>query len=393
MNSRAIKFLAAVSFVISFFVSQLPGQTWQEFAVAPYVNKQLSPDIDGSIVVWQEEVEYEGLRDWDILGSDIYDSSGDSLLYIAEYLEDQVTPVISGNLVAFSSFVQTDYDILASDISDVEAIDTFSVSSQIDIDEQNPAIGGNTVVWQDDRYQYLQTEPDMDVFGADIHNRENIVDFLVTPYGYDQQIGYDQQKPAIWRNRVVCQTDYFGDSDIMLSDIWLRDNPTESAVFYDAGEQTNPAISGDIVVFQDDAAGDSDIFAADISNPDAPQIFQVVYVAGEQVNPDIDGNIVVWQDNYAGNWDIYGYNLTTGREFIICDDEYSNQMNPAISGNIVVWEDDRDGLWQIYAMILDGPEIADCDVNPDGDLNGDCKVDISDLAIFAANWLRDELTW
>jgi len=392
MKSMAIKCLVAVSFIIAICVPQLPADTWQEFAVAPFDYDQLSPDIDGSIVVWQEEVEYEGVRDWDIFGSDIDDFTGESLLYIAEYLDDQITPVISGNLVAFSSYVETDYDILASDISDPETIDYFPVSQQIYVDEQNPAIHGNTVVWQDNRYEDSQAGSDMDVFGADVHSIDYIVDFLVTPYGHDDQIGYDQQKPAIWRNRVVSETNYFGDFDIMSSDVWLKDNPDESAILYDEGQQTNPAISGDIVVWQDDASGDSDIYAADISNPDLPEIFEVAFVEGQQVNPDIDGNIVVWQDNYAGNWDIYGYNITTGREFVICDNGY-DQKNPAISGNTVVWEDNRDGVWQIYAIILDGSKIADCEVNPDGDLNGDCKVDLSDLAILSANWLRDELVY
>jgi beta propeller repeat protein len=404
MKSMAIKCLVAVRFSIAFCVPQLPAETGEEFAVYPSFNDQLSPDIDGSIIVWQEFVEgvIEGdggpvtVQDWDVYGLDLSGTLGADLLYISTYLDDQITPVISGNLVAFSSYVDTDFNIWAADITEIDdegnGVDYIAVSEQPYVDEQNPAIHGNTVVWQDDRYQQEGSVSDLDVFGADIHNIDSIVDFLVTPYGHDDQIGYDQQKPAIWRNRVVSETNYFGDYDIMSSDVWLKDNPDESAVLYDEGQQTNPAISGDIVVWQDDAFGDSDIFAADISNPDSPEIFEVAFVGGQQVNPDIDGNIVVWQDNYAGNWDIYGYNITTGREFVICDNGY-DQKNPAISGNIVVWEDDRDGLWQIYAIILDESEIADCDVNPEGDLNGDCKVDLSDLAIFSANWLRDELTW
>ena len=107
--------------------------------------------------------------------------------------------------------------------------------------------------------------------------------------------------------------------------------------------------------------------------------------------PAISGNIVVWQDDLGGTWDIFGYNITTGEEFEIYVDEFSNQKNPAISGNTVVWEDDRDGPWRIYAMTLDGWEIADCDVNLVGDLNGDCIVDMRDLAKLSSNWLRDEL--
>lgn len=393
MNSKAFVFVVVFSFFLAIFVPQILAQTWQEFAVSGSDNDQYYPDIDGGIVVWQEDFTADGYG-WDICGSDVSDPSVESFFYVAADADDQIEPSISGNIVAFSAFVETDYDIWASDITDTENVSVFAISQLIDINEQSPAVHGNTVVWQDNRFEDTSGPSDIDIIGADIYDRESITTFLVTPYVYDGQTGHDQQYPAIWRNKVVCETTYFGDSDIMFSDIWLRDNPDELPVFYGEYTQINPAISGDMVVWQGDDQGDMDIYAADISNSDQPEIYIVGYGENPQENPDIDGNIIVWQEEveYGGvrDWDIHGYNFTTGQEFVICNNEY-DQMNPVISGNIVAWEDNRSGVWQIYAMILGGAEVAGCDVKQAGDLNADCIVDMYDLAILSSNWLRDEL--
>lgn len=377
MKSKAFKCLVTVFCCTAFFVSQSSSAAWEEFAVSPFTNDQLSPDIDGDIIVWQEKVEYNGQLDWDIYGIDIFDSTG-NLIFIAEYNDDQVTPVISGNNVAFASFVETDFDVLIADITDVANIDVFAVSQQVNIDEQAPAIHGNTVVWQDDR------NVDVDIFVLDIINGSTTGDYIVTSNTSDQQA------PAIYRNRVVSQDKSSGYWNIVSQDIWLRGDPKEYSVTTDQGAQQAPAISGDIVVFHDDIYGDNDIFAADISGPGIPDIITIASIEGEQTNPDIDGNIIVWQDKWSGNWDIYGYNLTTGVEFLITDNPY-DQTNPVISGNIVAWEDNRDGNWQIYAVELDGAEIAKCLTDIQGDLNGDCHVNLADLAILSANWLTCDM--
>jgi beta propeller repeat protein len=75
----------------------------------------------------------------------------------------------------------------------------------------------------------------------------------------------------------------------------------------------------------------------------------------------ISGDIVVWQDNRNGNWDIYGYDLSTGKEFPICDYRYSQcypqvtyvQENPGIFSIVVVWYDDRGKDIDIYGAKLE----------------------------------------
>ena len=144
------------------------------------------------------------------------------------------------------------------------------------------------------------------------------------------------------------------------------------------------------MVWGDNFFGDSDIFAAGIHEPARPIEFALSSRVSSQSKPDIDGHIVVWQDERNGNWDIFGYNLTTGREFLITDNEY-DQINPAINGNILVWQDNRSEYWNIYAVILDGPEFAQCLAPIEGDANGDCRVDFTDFALLTANWLECNL--
>jgi beta propeller repeat protein len=65
-----------------------------------------------------------------------------------------------------------------------------------------------------------------------------------------------------------------------------------------------------------------------------------------------------------------------------------DQELPDVHNDIIVWQDNRDGNWQIYAVLLDGPEIAQCLSRPEGDVNGDCKIDFADQALMASNWLE-----
>jgi len=201
----------------------------------------------------------------------------------------------------------------------------------------------------------------------------------------------DQQAPDIHGNIVAWQQQSVdSDWDIYYADITNPESPSVYDVA-DYEDQTNPAVYGERIVWQDYYYGNWDIFGIDIENPGA--IFAVADFNEQQVNPVIYGSIVVWQDDFYGDWDIFATDISdlnnledTGKEFQITDNP-ANQTNPAISGNVVVWQDDRNENWNIYAVILDGAEAAKCLTMPDGDIDGDCKVDFTDFALMAAGWL------
>jgi len=384
MRIRYLTTSTEVLFLAGLLASVGQGGDWQEFALWPTTDEQESPDIWGDIIVWQQFVAEYG--DYDIYIADINNPS-EPLVFVIGDANDQTSPAVYENMVVWQDYVvwegSADWDIRVADINNLAEPQIFAVSDVVDNNECNPAIHGNTVVWQDG------DAGDFNIYGADITDLSNPVEFPIAEFEHDQQ------SPAVYRTTVVWQDNFFGDWDIYAADIWQRNKPAEAAVSYIEKDQQSPAIWDNIVVWQDNFFGDWDIYAADISDfdrlsraePNDPVEFAITTNESSQTNPDIDGNIIVWQDNRNNNWDIFGYNLTTQKEFQITDESH-DQTNPAISGNVVVWQDNRNGNSEIYAVVLDGPEVARCESRTVGDVNGDCKIDFADFAIMASRWLE-----
>lgn len=392
--SNAKKYILLLLIFMAPCLCQAAGE-WREFPIWPTTDDQEMPAVygdpfdsaQGKLVVWQQFVAEFG--DYDIYVAEL-SGTEISLLFVLGEAADQINPAIYEDVVVWQDFILTDdggdWDISAADlsaaleagISDQNEVFVYPVTNIADNDEQNPAISGNIVAWEDG------PAGNADIYGADITDLANPTEFTIA--GFE----FDQSNPALYRTTVVWQDNFFGDSDIIAADIWQRNKPAEFDVVLLEHEQENPAISGDTIVWQDKFSGNWDIYAADISEPNNPAEFPIATGESSQINPAIDGNLIVWQDDRDGNWDIFGYNLTTGRRFRITDDP-ADQTNPAISGNTVVWQDNRDGNSQIYAVVLDGPEVAYCRTRMAGDINGDCKVDIDDFALMASNWLECNL--
>ena len=109
------------------------------------------------------------------------------------------------------------------------------------------------------------------------------------------------------------------------------------------------------------------IWGLDTNSSDGP--FAISSAPGE--HPATDGQYVVWSTpDTADNADIMGYDLSSGKEFTICDDAGA-QLHPAVSDGVVVWQDDRNGNWDIYGATIDcstdtaGPATPVC--TADGD--------------------------
>jgi len=124
-----------------------------------------------------------------------------------------------------------------------------------------------------------------------------------------------------------------------------------------AFHEIDPAISGDIVVWHDERNGQWDIYGHNLATG---QTFPVCVAGKDQVRPSVSGNIVVWEDRRNGHpeysGDIYGYDLSTGREFVVYEDTgpILHARRPEISGDWVVWSDYRSeaGGYGVYAHNL-----------------------------------------
>jgi len=353
---------------------------WNEFAVYLSQDIQLAPDVFDGRIVWQQYAQLDQDWSWDIYGADLLDEQVPYPIEVALYTADQEAPRIWGDFVVWQDNSETDWDVYLTDISDAAAPQDYLLTPYLD-DQARPAVHGNTVAWQHQIQDPDTGLLDWDIYAADVTDVSQ-----PSVYPLRSSMG-NQQNPAVHRNTVVWQDDIYDDWDILGADIWLRNKPEIFSVSLTYQHQQYPAVSDKTVVWDEEFSGeDFDILAADISNPANPRVFAVTTDPNAQMNPDIWGHLVVWQDNRNGNWDIYGYNLITRQEFQITNNSF-DQTFPSVSGNLVVWEDERTTVTNIYAVWLDGPEIAACSSRPDGDVDGNCRVDLNDFISFAQNWL------
>ncbi len=378
-----MKHVIYISLVFILTYSAAAGP-FNEFPVSSSDNPQEMPDVAGGVVVWQEY--WTAYGDYDVFGLDVMDESATK--FFLSWGDNQTHPKISGTRIVFQDdyYGVDDQDVILLDITDTDNPIDYIVAGTTN-NETHPAISGNTVVWQFNAGT-VET-PNWDIAAAEAVEPNNPTLFYV------DTSDPNQQSPAIDRDRVV-----YGevaaatpdDHDVWAVDIWNRNDFQYDAVAVETGvDDQQPAIDNDLVVWHETSAfGDDDIYLLDLSEKGAVKK-ALTTNPYDQRNVDISGHIVVWQDNRAGNWDIYGYNLVTGTEFAITDDEF-DQTDPAIDGTLVAWADMWTGTSNIYAAELSGDAIADCPAKVAGDVNGDCRTDMADLAQLAANWLACDLT-
>jgi beta propeller repeat protein len=314
------------------------------FPVMPGQGAQEHPAVSGSWVVWQQYNPTRG--DYDVVLADA-NNIADPLVLTIDDPNDQMHPALWESTVVWQEYSirrqSEDWDIFMVDaMGDEQGVAyVYPVSQEEGIDEQWPAIHGNTVVWEDAFPEWSN------IYGADVAFPADIRVFPVAAFDGNQVA------PVVWRDQVLWQDDFYGDWDIYVSDVWLINRVTEGPLAFMEYDQMQVAVGDGIAVWQDNTFGDWDIVGADISSIYGGRFFDDMGRDADQMNPAVSGGIVVYQDNRSGNWDIYARNLFTGMEQRLTKHK-TDQINPAISGNWVVWQDARDGDWQVYSLWMDG---------------------------------------
>ena len=326
----------------------VPGQ---EFVVSDGGGDKVAPSVSGDLVVWEDKRGGNS----DVYGKRLSPAGGE--FAVVAHPADQRRPAVSGGFVVWEDDRGDDWDIYGKNLA------AGADSPEIPIvvapgDQRKPKISGKKVVWEDWRKSSAQGF-DLDVYYKDLETDPEGSTGLEIPAPAG-----NQSNPAISGDTVVWEDDRTGEKNVYGKHL----HPAADEVFpvgTGSAWQDMPAISGSLVVWRQANGNDFDIFGRDLMAKDLAtgQVFQVTTNPSDQWSPAISGTVVVWADGRNGNSDTYGKDLATGREFRITHDA-SPQETPAIDGETVVWEDQRVGggtaygTWDIHGSNLDAAPAA-----------------------------------
>lgn len=270
---------------------------------------------------------------------------GDTVVW-TDYRNVNITDDIKN--LSMQDFFKLDADIYAYNISTGEEL-----QGQYELLQNVPDIYGDRVVWEDYRNATLPADGNNltaeDWLGLDVniymYNLSSWEDIQVTTNGSIQW------SPAIDGDLIVWEDARNGNWDVYMYDL---SSGEEIQITEDGSSQMNPVVSGEgLIVWEDNRNNNWDIYVYDLSSGEE---MQITPNGSDQIAPAIYGNIIVWEDyRNAGQTvydnispqelasldaDIYGYDMSTGEEFLVTEDE-SWQGEPAIYGNRIVWTDLR----------------------------------------------------
>jgi beta propeller repeat protein len=220
--------------------------------------------------------------------------------------------------------------------------------------EWRPEIYGNIIVWES--WQNDISDIYMYDLGAD-----------GIPYtdddGGETCITNDptssQQRPGIWENRIVYDSNENGRTDVYLYDITTG---VTTQITTDPNGQFNPKICGDIIAYVDNRNDNPDIYAYNLGTQTE---MQITTDPAPQRHPYVFGDIIAWTDFRSGyadvGMDIYMYKFSTGQEYAITNDEITQNWQ-YIRDNKIVWMDERN----VGQAKKDNKDIYMYDLGPDG---------------------------
>jgi beta propeller repeat protein len=205
-------------------------------------------------------------------------------------------------------------------------------------DQRHPAVGDSFVVYEDDR------SGDWDLYACAIGGSPGATP--PTPSASQTPVATgagDQQDPAVSGDLVVYQDDRHGNWDIALHDLGTG---RTRFLTTNKSDQVDPAIHGSTVVFADHRNGSWDIYSYDLKRG---TLKRLTTNKADQTAPQIGQGKVVYQDHRNGNWDVYECDLASGKERRLTRDRY-DQTAPQIdprpvagrTGNVVYVDDRRD---------------------------------------------------
>jgi len=388
-------------------------QTEHEFAVCTAPGRQRYPSISGDLIVWQDDRNGK----WDIYGYDLsVEQPQDREFVISEHPHNQEYPAVSGRFVIWGDRRNGTLDLYGYDLMDqVE----FEIASHPTVSLMQPDIDGDWVVWYDDRSGLYQ------VYACRL-------EFPIPDGGFEvlhvSPSDNAQGFPSVSGDRVVWhQQNSVGGYDIAGCNLQTG----ESFTVFEGGDGRYPSVSGTTVVWEDYRNGKdrTDIFGRDLASGG---VFEISATVAKQARPVIDGQTIIWQHN-EDLWAAYLLEPTVltviwpdGGQMLLAGSEQDilwQTEGPALEQVKLEFSADDGTNWHVIepnvpdtgAYVWQIPEVDSpvcrvrvgdvggsgaigvsasvftvfqCDPALTADLNGDCRVDIADFAVFAEQWTQ-----
>lgn len=255
--------------------------------------------------------------------------------------EDDFLSDISGSKIVLTRLSATSaiylYDVAAGG-TPVE------VAPSGETNRRNPAIGGNTVAWQDFGFNASALQPEI------------VVHDLAT--GTTTRLTADallDRNPAVSPdgNVVVwakCQTNGTG------CDIWKAVKSagvwSASAVTGAEGEEGVPDTDGQIITYSSARSGETDVFWKPVAGGAEEQLS----LSGFQTNPNVSGGLIAFDSRGLSDWNVLAFEIAGSTLHTITSTSANETLNDVwISANgigRIVYASDATGNSNVYAFSL-----------------------------------------
>ena len=340
---RLLCVVVAVGLLISpvMAIETAPG----EKIYHPFGKAQEHPDIDGNMIVWEDDRNDEqerGVKDIFLASVSDFRNAPYTLPVGTRITNDpasQEKPSISGDSIVWQDNRNGNWDIyLYQRSKDNETRLTTDTGNQ-----WLPIVRGNYIAWYDDS----SGRTNIALYDIAAKKVKDIIDCnaRTTIPG-----GKTEFKPALSEKYVA----------------WVESGE-ERIRYYEIGtgkighastgtsDQSWPSLYGSQIAWEEYQDGNSDIYMTDLDDLSAGEI-RITTDSSDQVSAAISGSLIGWEDKRVPARSIYMYDLSPpGEELSVveAEDIYDEHLYPAVSGNTIVWQRGREADSNLYIFVYE----------------------------------------
>ena len=192
---------------------------------------------------------------------------------------------------------------------------------------------------------------------------------LNQPYQVTNDSAY-QDNAAIYGDRLVWQDDRHGNWDIYMFNITTG---KKTRITTEPHDQVEPKIYGDLLVWKDtrNVQGPLEKFPSDYNS----DIYLFNLVTGTerplttndqcQTSPEIYGENIVWLDYRSDRFEVYLYNLSNEKELKLSNSP-TNCTGCRIFRDTVIWSIESNDTAQVFRYRISTGEVAELKINSTG---------------------------